>query len=155
MTEATTQEIEFVRDYAVGVARLWRAITDPDELIKWFGPEGVDLDLCEMNLSRPGPWRCEMVGRESGDRFVVSGQVTHVRPPAGGDGSVGMTWAWHDAAGKRGAESHVLFEVSAHGDGARLRLVHRELPDVAAAQDHTKGWLSTLRCLDAYMEEAA
>jgi len=152
MTDTTdTTDLDFVRDYKVSVDRLWHAVTDPAEIVQWFGPEGVDLDTCEMDMTRRGPWVCVMVGRESGNRFKVSGEVTHVRPPDSGEGSVGFTWAWHDDADRRGTESHVIFEVSARGDGARLRLLHRDLPDMSAAQEHTKGWLSTLRKLDAHL----
>lgn len=144
--------LEFIRDYSIGVDRLWQAITRPDQLAQWFGPEGVDLHECDLDFTRTGPWYCDMVGRESGDHFIASGQITHVRPPAGAEGSVGLTWAWHDQAGHRGHESHVIFEVSSPAPGqARLRLVHRRLPDIETAQSHSRGWLSTLRSLDAFL----
>lgn len=154
-TVTETREVEMIRDYKVTVARLWAAVTDPREIVKWFGPEGVDLVDCKMDLTRRGPWLCIMQGRESGDIFKNTGVVTHVRAPDGGtEGSVGFTWGWHDAeTDARGPESHVIFEVSAHGGGARLRLVHRDLADDEAAQSHTKGWLSTLRKLDAFMAD--
>ncbi len=146
-----TQELELIREYKVGVERLWQVVTDPAEIVQWFGPEGVDIDDCEMAFTDRGPWFCKMRGRESGNIFHVSGTVTHVRTPQGAsDGSVGFTWAWHDAEiGTRGDESHVIFEVSAKGDGAQLRLIHRDLASVEQAQDHSKGWLSTLRKLDS------
>ena len=145
--------LEFIRDYPVGLDRLWQAVTAPDQLMQWFGPEGVDIHDCGLDFTRTGPWFCDMVGRESGSHFIVSGQITHVRPPENGEGSVGMTWAWHDDTGTRGAESHVMFKVSRAPDGqSRLRLIHRDLPDIETAQNHTKGWLSSLRCLDALFE---
>lgn len=144
--------LEFTRTYPVAPDRLWQAVTQPGQLVQWFGPEGVDLHDCTLDFTRTGPWHCDMVGRESGDHFIVSGQITHVRPPENGTGSVGLTWAWHDATGRRTHESHVTFEVSTTQDNqAHLRLIHRELPDVETAQSHTKGWLSTLRCLDAFL----
>ncbi|UYV36910.1 SRPBCC domain-containing protein [Rhodobacteraceae bacterium D3-12] len=151
-TLTTDTALEFIRDYPVALDRLWLAITDPAQLVQWFGPEGVDLHECSLDFTRTGPWHCDMVGRESGDHFIVSGQITHVRPPNNGQGSVGLTWAWHDANGQRTHESHVMFEVSETQDNrARLRLSHRDLPDMDAAQSHTKGWLSTLLCLDAFL----
>ncbi len=149
MTEA--QDLEFVRDYKVSVDRLWRAVTDPAEVMQWFGPEGVDIAECAMDLTKRGPWTCTMVGRESGESFKVTGVVTHVRPPEDAEGSVGFTWAWHDDADKRGHESHVIYEVSATNGGARFRLIHRELDSLDSAQKHTQGWLSTLRKLDSHI----
>lgn len=151
MSDTSTAELEFIRDYDVSLDRLWRAVTEPSEVMQWFGPEGVYLDTCDMDLTRTGPWACVMVGRESGNRFKVTGQVTHVRPPEGGEGSVGFTWAWHDADDKRGPESHVIFEVSAHEGKSRFRLIHRDLADREVAQEHSKGWLSTLRKLDGFL----
>lgn len=150
------QELEFIRDYDnVSVARLWAAITDPSEVAKWFGPEGVELVDCQMDMTRRGPWHCIMRGRESGNIFKNTGVVTHVRPPEdGAEGSVGFTWAWHDnETDVRGSESHVIFEVSSNGNGARLRLIHRDLADLEAAQSHTRGWISTLKRLDRFVAE--
>lgn len=146
-----THDAEFVRDYAVSVDRLWRAITRPDELVQWFGPEGVRIESCEMDFTKIGPWVCTMRGLESGKRFKVSGQVTSVRPPKGGEGYVGFTWAWHDDNDVRGYESHVSFTVVATDTGARLTLSHRDLPDMESAQGHTRGWLATLPKLDRYL----
>lgn len=147
-----THEAEFIRDYRVSVERLWKAVTATEDLINWFGPEGVRLESCDMALTRKGPWSCVMVGLESGTRFKVTGVVTSVHPPShGAAGSVGFTWAWHDDEDKRGPESHVTFTVEAIETGARLTLSHRALPDLVAAQEHTRGWLSTLNKLDAYL----
>ena len=95
-----------------------------------------------------------MVGKESGRTFRNSGQITSVHPPMDGAGSVSFTWGWHDDAGARGPESHVTFRVEETSDGARLTLSHRALPGVEAAQDHTRGWLSTLRKLDVFLDTA-
>ncbi len=145
-------DVEFIRDYAVGVARLWEAVTCPDQIVQWFGTEGVRLESCDMDLRGTGPWVCVMIGTDSGNRFKVSGQVTHVSPPdAGGVGSVGFTWAWHDEADARGPESHVTFAVQPIDTGARFTLTHRNLATLEAAQNHSRGWLSTLSRLDRFI----
>lgn len=136
------------RDFPVSPDRLYDYITRPDRLSQWFGPEGTYLAEHEMDFTRTGPWFAVMVGRESGSRFKVSGQVTHVRPKT----SVGLTWAWHDDADKRGAESHVTLIVDALPKGARLTIDHRELADVDAVESHTKGWTSTLNKLSGLLD---
>jgi uncharacterized protein YndB with AHSA1/START domain len=152
MKDTETAEIEFVRDYPVALTRLWRAVTEPVQLIQWFGPEGVYLETCQMDFAKTGPWHCTMVGKESGQSFRNSGQITSVRPPQDGKGSVSFTWAWHDDTDQRGPESHVTFTVEETDTGARLTLSHRDLPSIEAAQDHTRGWLSTLRKLDTFFD---
>ena len=143
--------LEMVRDYGADVQRLWRAVTDPVHLIQWFGPEGTFVDGSAMDLRRTGAWSCDLRGKESLDLFKVSGVVTSVTPPEdGGAGTVSFTWAWHDAEGRRGAESFVTFRVEPTRRGARLVLRHVRLSDVQAAQDHTVGWTSSLRKLDRF-----
>lgn len=153
-TETTTTDLEFVRDYPVALTRLWRAVTEPVQLIQWFGPEGVYIETCELSLTRTGPWHCVMVGKQSGGVFHVSGHVTSVHPPEDGRGSVAFTWAWHDGDGTRRPESHVTFTVEQTATGARLTLSHVALGDLDAARDHTQGWLSTLRKLDTLLDTA-
>jgi len=154
MKDQETHDLEFVRDYNVALARLWFAVTDPGQVVQWMGPEGVRLVDCAMDLTRVGPWHCVMEGKESGDRWRVSGVVTSVRPPKDGRGSVAFTWAWDgddDDDALRG-ESHVTFTVEETGDGARLTLTHRGHLTRDGAQAHTAGWLSTLRCLDVFLD---
>ena len=147
-----THDADFVRDYAVSVDRLWKAVTRSEELIQWFGPEGLRIECCEMDFTRTGPWVCEMRGLESGKLFKVSGVVTRIDlPKHGAKGVVGFTWAWHDETDKRGMESHVSFTVEATATGARLTLSHRDLPDLETAQSHSRGWLATLPKLDRYL----
>ncbi|OWU86120.1 hypothetical protein ATO6_04485 [Oceanicola sp. 22II-s10i] len=155
MKDTETTDVAFVRDYSVALDRLWRAVTEPVQLIQWFGPEGLFIQDCDLDFRRTGPWSCSMVGKESGNRFHVSGQITSVSPPAEGRGSVGLTWAWHDDTGRRGPESHVSFTVERTATGARLTLTHRALESVDSAQDHTRGWLSTLRKLDFFLDPGA
>ncbi|WP_276717347.1 SRPBCC family protein [Pseudooceanicola nitratireducens] len=155
MKDTETADVELIRDYAVALTRLWRAVTEPVQILQWFGPEGVYLDDCQMDFRTTGPWSCTMRGKESGSRFKVSGQITHVSPPEGGRGSVGFTWAWHDEDDRRGPESHVSFAVEETTSGARLTLTHRDLASAEAAQDHTRGWLSTLRKMDFFLDPQA
>lgn len=137
-------DLRLERVYPIAPTALFDLVSTPDALCQWFGPEGVDIETCEMDFTRLGPWVCVMVGRESGEKFKVSGQVTHVEAPV----SVGFTWAWHDDADQRGSESHVTFSVSAAPEGARLMLDHRDLDDSEQSQQHNEGWTSTLRKLE-------
>ncbi|MEZ5910946.1 MAG: SRPBCC domain-containing protein [Paracoccaceae bacterium] len=133
-------DVCLTRDFPVTTDGLYDYITRPDRLAQWFGPEGTELAEHDMDFTRTGPWFAVLVGRESGNRFKVSGQVTHVRPKT----SVGLTWAWHDDADRRGAESHVTLSVAAAAKGAKLTIDHRELADAEAVESHRKGWTSTL-----------
>lgn len=141
-------DLHLRRVFAVSPERLFAWVTTPEHLLKWWGPEGVHIPEHALDLSRTGPWHSVMQNRD-GERFHVSGEVTHVDPPK----SVGFTWAWHGGDGSRGAESHVTFTVAATTEGAMLLIDHRDLADGDAAARHEEGWTSTLNKLAAALEE--
>ncbi|UWQ91116.1 SRPBCC domain-containing protein [Aliisedimentitalea scapharcae] len=138
-------DLRLERDFPVTPDRLYVWLTDPAKLLQWWGPEGMTIGEHDLNLTKPGPWLSVMVGDDSGQKFKVSGQVTHVDPPK----SVGFTWGWHDDQDQRGPESHVTFSVSETATGARLTIDHRDLDDSEMSASHERGWSSALSKLTA------
>lgn len=41
---------------------VWRCLTDPDLLPRWFGPEGYSCRTKEIRLGEGGVWRFDMIG---------------------------------------------------------------------------------------------
>lgn len=138
-------ELKIERRLNAPLALVFRFVTEASNLAKWWGPEGMTLPDAALDFSRPGPWHSVMMNAE-GQRYKVSGQVTHVTPPH----SVGFTWAWHDDKDQRGEESHVTITLADIGDGTTLfTLHHQQLPTDEAAQNHDIGWTSSLRKLES------
>ncbi|WP_299644425.1 SRPBCC domain-containing protein [uncultured Ruegeria sp.] len=137
-------DLKLEREFPVSPEELFAWISDGAKLLQWWGPEGMHVPEHNLDFSRTGPWYSVMENGE-GQRYKVSGHVTHVDPPK----SVGFTWGWHDDQDQRGAESHVTLSVAATESGARLVLDHRELADAEAAANHNQGWTSSLRKLEA------
>lgn len=125
--------------------RVFEFITQTENLLRWWGPEGMFVPEHALSFERKGPWMSVMQNAE-GQRYKVSGQVTHVDPPK----SVGFTWAWHDETDARGVESHVTIRlVPAQSGGTELELTHADLPSDDVAANHESGWSSTLNKLEA------
>ncbi len=135
-------DVRLERDFDVSVETLYRFVTGSQELVQWFGPEGVTVPENDLDFTRTGPWYAVMVNVD-GHVAKVSGQVTHVDPPH----SVGFTWAWHDEDDQRDAESHVTLTVAPTESGARLMVDHRDLTQAEVAESHREGWNSSLACL--------
>lgn len=135
-------DLRLKRDFALPTEELFRWISSPDALVQWWGPEGLHIPEGNLDFTRTGPWYSVMQNAD-GQRFKVSGHVTHVDPPR----SVGFTWAWHDDADQRGEESHVTLTVESCAAGSRLIVDHRDLGDDERAADHETGWTSCLRKL--------
>ncbi|WP_420557268.1 SRPBCC family protein [Roseovarius sp.] len=130
-------EVRITRDFPVTPERLFRAVTQRAEVLEWWGHDGMTLPDTALDFTREGPWHSEMRDAD-GNRYRMSGQVTHVDPPH----SVGFTWTWHLPEGMRAPESHVTFTVTPAAGGARLTIDHRDLPDDDRAARHETGWTS-------------
>lgn len=138
-------ELTLERVFDAPVDRVFDFVSKAEHLLTWWGPEGLHVPEGDLSFEQTGPWWSVMQNAE-GQRYKVSGQVTHVDRP----NSIGFTWAWHDETDTRGVESHVTIRlVPAQGGGTAFTLNHVDLPDDESAQNHTMGWTSTLRKLDA------
>jgi uncharacterized protein YndB with AHSA1/START domain len=74
MTETTSaQEIEITRVYEAPRELLWRAWTEPEELVQWWGPSGwsTALDTVTMEVRPGGTFRLTSVSDEGAEMPVV------------------------------------------------------------------------------------
>ena len=81
-------DLHMERDFPITPDRLFDWLSPPENLVKWWGPEGLTIPEGDLDLSRTGPWNAVMQTHQ-GARYKLSGQVTHVERPR----SVGFTWA--------------------------------------------------------------
>jgi uncharacterized protein YndB with AHSA1/START domain len=106
--------IVVAQEYAVPVERLWRAITDRDEMVRWF------FDNIPSFEARVGFETAFDV--TSGERvFPHRWRVTRVEAPT----FIAYEWSY---AGYPGL-AVVEWEVEATGDGIRLALTNRVVED--------------------------
>jgi uncharacterized protein YndB with AHSA1/START domain len=128
------------------IERVWRAITDPAEVSKWFGVE-AEIDLT------PGG---DVAFGWSQGRFRA--RVEAVEPPRR------FAYRWcldSDTPVDEGPTTLVEFTLRPEGEGTRLRLVESgfaSLPEDGRARhlaDNTKGWEEELGELRTYVEGAA
>jgi len=136
--------VDLERHFAAPQEKVFEYISKTEHLLSWWGPEGLHVPEHDLSFEATGPWYSVMVNGE-GQRFKVSGHVTHVDRP----NSIGFTWAWHDETDTRGVESHVTVKlVPAQGGGTTFHLSHADLPTDDVAANHVEGWTSSLRKLE-------
>ena len=63
-------------------ASVYRALSDPDELAKWWGPEGFTTPGVEFDPRVGGDYRIA-IQPPDGDLFYLSGEFREVDPLAG------------------------------------------------------------------------
>ena len=137
-------ELRMERRLPADTKTVFDFVTRPENVAKWWGPEGTTLPEMHLDFTRQGPWSSVMMNGE-GKRFKVTGKVVAVDPP----NLVELTWAWHDEQDVRGRESRVRFEVKPDGSKASVfTLIHTGLPDEESAKNHEMGWTSSLNKLE-------
>lgn len=86
MTEIR-KEVTVTRVVSAPRERVFRAWTDPDLVVQWWGPRGFGSVECEIDLRVGGAFRIVMVGGDdlsefAGQRSPVRCVYTEVDPPA-------------------------------------------------------------------------
>ncbi|WP_248910720.1 SRPBCC family protein [Halocatena marina] len=68
-TEIETKESSLIirRTFAASRERVWKAWTDPEQVIQWWGPNGFTTTVHEMDVKPDGVWRFVMHGPDGVD----------------------------------------------------------------------------------------
>ncbi len=139
-----TEAVVIERTFNAPVARVWKALTDADEMRVWY------FDLKEFR-SEVG-FEFEFTVEHEGMRYHHLCKITEVIPQK----KIAYTWRY---AGEEG-DSLVTFELFADGDKTRLRLTHKgletfpKLPAYARA-NFEAGWTNIIgSSLKQFVEKA-
>lgn len=79
------KEVSFERIYDAPIAQVWKAWTDPEQLKQWWGPHGVSIPECEVDLRVGGRFYIvmeagEAMGPYKGTKWPMLGTFTAVEP---------------------------------------------------------------------------
>jgi uncharacterized protein YndB with AHSA1/START domain len=116
VTTPSDREIKIERIFDAPRERVWRAMTDPAEVAKWWG-RGHELVIERMEVKRGGHWR--FVERAADGTHGFEGRYREVTPPS----RVVQTFEWDGMPGHVAVETVTLEDL---GDG-RTRVVTTSL----------------------------
>ena len=132
-------ELRIERVYPIGPAELFAYITDPEKLVKWWGPEGATVLNASLDFARTGPW--SMTLQTPRGAFEMRGIVKNVAPPT----SVEFTM---NVPGQDAPDSTVRFDISPDSSGrSRFVLTQSGITDQMVEMGK-QGWGSTLGRLE-------
>jgi uncharacterized protein YndB with AHSA1/START domain len=124
-------------------AMVFRAWTEPEQLVQWFGPAEVELRDLKVEVKMGGAFRVHFVSK-TGDHIAI-GNYREIVPSQ----RLKFSWSWEHYAMP---DSVVTVNFEDLGQMTRLTLVHEGLPDQEDADDHTKGWTSMIEKFTRLME---
>ena len=165
MTDAmagTETSLTIKRTLAAPRDLVFRAWTEPEKLIRWWGA-GPDFStpIAEVDLRVGGKYRLGMKAPDQEEPYIVGGTYREVRPPE----RLVYTWAWeqHGSGSVTGtagegapelAPGETLVTVEFHevGDKTELVLTHEFFPDRNMRDEHNQGWEGVLTQLARLLE---
>ncbi len=136
------------------VARVYRAWTEPEQIMKWFGPKAGMLISADIDLRVGGAWRFVVGQQENGDRSFLHGTYYIVEPET----CLSFSWShvqeMADGSKEATPESRVTVAFEPHGAATRLQLRHEGIIKRDGRLGVTRGWDTTLVHLKDLVEMA-
>jgi uncharacterized protein YndB with AHSA1/START domain len=126
--------------------RIFEALTNPHERMKWWGAQGrFQVTHIESDLRPGGKWVMRGIGM-GGKPFTVAGEYRKIERPR----LLVFTWLpdWYENA----AESLVHWDLEEKDGVTTVRLTHSGLASESSLTSH-RGWPQILAWLQAYVEQ--
>jgi uncharacterized protein YndB with AHSA1/START domain len=124
--------------------RLFEAWTDPAQLQKWWGPEGVTCIDPEVDLRVGGRYR---IGNQLPDGKIlwIAGEFEVIEPPHR------LTYTWR-LEGSSDAFERVTVRFEPRGGATEVIVTHERIPNETIRDQHQHGWHGCLEGLAAYLK---
>ena len=120
--------------------KVYAAWTDPQKIVRWFGPDSGPVTKADIDLRVGGGFTIAF-STEDGEHHEVGGIYREVVP----NEKLVFTWAWHTMKER---ESLVTVTIKPDGQGSLLTLHHEKFFDEAARDGHEGGWNGSLNKLE-------
>jgi len=113
---------------------VFAALTEPDELTRWWGPHGFTIPSADFSACVGDRYRIEMRPAD-GDAFHVSGEFREVQPPS----RLAYTFVWEppDADDR---ETLVTLSLRDLGESTEVVLNQRPFKTKQRRALHSDGW---------------
>jgi uncharacterized protein YndB with AHSA1/START domain len=121
---------------------VYKALSDPGELAKWWGPRGFTAPHVDFDPRVGESYRIAMQPPD-GELFYLTGEFREVDPPA----RLVYTFRWEDPT-PDDRETLVTLSLRVRGDGTELDLAQGAFATEERRALHREGWSDSLDKLD-------
>jgi len=140
-------------DIAAPPERVFQALTDPRQLLRWWSDDACRAELWEFDARPGGRWRFKTA--HSGKAingvtdFEASGEILEYDPPR----LLTYTWFanWNDDPAQR---TLVRWDLTPSAVGTRVKVTHSGLAKLPVARrDYSGGWPGVVVLLKKFVEK--
>ena len=143
--------LTIVRRIKAPPAKVYAALTKPEQMVQWWGPDAGPTLSAEADV-RPGGRFSVVFRLLNGAEYNPSGVYRVVVP----EKKLVFTWEWSGAPERESLVTFLLepFDGVIEGGGTILTLIHEQLPDEAARNSHEDGWNGFLGKLSIFIGDS-
>jgi uncharacterized protein YndB with AHSA1/START domain len=134
--------LTIVRRLAARPSIVWDALTTPEGMSAWFGPDAGPVLAAEADLRVDGRYRVHFRMLD-GSEHEAAGVYLSVEKPS----FLAMSWRWTQGGDDSG-ESRLEIALRPIPEGTELTLTHSRLQTDEAAKSHEWGWNGALDKLE-------
>lgn len=140
--------LTLVRRIAARPSIVFEALTSPEGIAHWWGPDDGPVLLAETDVRVGGRFRVRF-RKLDGSEHESSGEYQEIVVPK----RLVMSWRWRD--GEDPGESLVEIDLRVVADGTELTFTHSRLHDEDICRGHEQGWSGALDKLQRHFDRAA
>jgi uncharacterized protein YndB with AHSA1/START domain len=149
-TKAAERELVITRVFEAPRDLVFKAWTDPEHMVKWFGPKGFTSYILRSELRPGGAYRIHMRGPD-GDDHWTQGIFHEIVAPK----RLVMSGSWADSQGNPTSPETILTLTFEDHDGRTKLTLHQAIFESVTARDaHRGGWNSSFDRLAEYLATA-
>lgn len=127
--------------------RVYRAWTEDEELVRWWGVPGeYETTAAVVDVRVGGHYRFAGTSAEMG-AFEVTGEYRIVEPPRR------LAYTWNPSWDRDAHGSVVTLTFEPKEGGTRLVVEHTAFATAPARDDHRSGWPAVLEMLRGHLEQ--
>jgi uncharacterized protein YndB with AHSA1/START domain len=124
---------------------VFRAWTEPDQVARWFGPDGFDtpLEMVAIDLRAGGRYELTMVQKDGGGQFPLRYEIVELDPPR-------LLVLKAEPIPEVGIHAATITRIELHDHGDKTRMTLNDGPYTQAAHAEA-GWHAAFAKLDAVL----
>jgi uncharacterized protein YndB with AHSA1/START domain len=139
--------LTLVRRIAARPSIVFDALTTPEGIAHWWGPDAGPVLLAEIDPTVGGRFRVRFRTLDGSEHESSGEYIEVVRPKR-----LTMSWRWE--GGEDPGESLVEIDLRVIAEGTELTFTHSRLHDEDTRRSHEEGWSGALDKLQRYLSSS-